>query len=138
MTSKKISEFERLTTVTSGETLIPVVTDPYGTPRNKALSINDLTKSIPSNTTFQARATFNGNGTFNGSNTYFASNVNVRGTSKLTAVEVANNKLVLKQSFTPASANVSGYIQGTLAWDSNYLYIRVSNTTFKRVALNSF
>lgn len=42
--------------------------------------------------------------------------------------------IVLQQSKTPASASATG-TTGSLAWDSNFLYVAVATNTWKRVAI---
>lgn len=47
---------------------------------------------------------------------------------------------VLRGSITtPADSGANATVeQGTIAWDSNYLYVATANGTFKRVALSTF
>ena len=44
---------------------------------------------------------------------------------------------VVFNSNTPANSTISAQ-QGTIFYDSNYIYIAVANNTLKRVALSSF
>jgi hypothetical protein len=43
--------------------------------------------------------------------------------------------LRLNGSYTPASASETGISAGQLKWDSDYIYVRVSSSAWKRVAL---
>jgi hypothetical protein len=55
--------------------------------------------------------------------------------SNVSSVKVAN--LVLSTNSTPANSTIT-VPQGTMWYDTNYLYIAVANNTLKRVALTSF
>lgn len=50
---------------------------------------------------------------------------------------VAQNKFRIATTTTPASATMAGTI-GTVAWDSNYMYVCVADNTWKRSALSSW
>ena len=69
--------------------------------------------------------------------TVSGSNVGIRTTSPKAALDVDDNMIRVRDSFTPASANASGR-QGQICWDANYLYICVAPSTWKRVALQSW
>jgi len=137
MPSKKISELQTLS-VPAGEDLLLIIDDPSGSPQSKKITLRSLIAQLPSNTTFKGTTTMQGNVYVQSSNTYITANVNISGITKVNSFTTSNNKITIAGSFTPANSTVTGYKTGTIAWDSSYLYIRTSNTTFKRTALSSF
>jgi hypothetical protein len=62
---------------------------------------------------------------------------NVSSNAAFSANVVFNANVALKYSNTPANSTISAQ-QGTIFYDSNYIYIAVANNTLKRVALSSF
>ena len=54
-----------------------------------------------------------------------------------TSVAVYGNKILIKNSQTPASASATGEV-GTIAWDSNYVYVCVATNTWKRTAISTW
>jgi len=117
MADQKVSELASLATA-AGEDLLYVVDDPNGTPVSKNISLNSLLGAVPANTTFTQTATFNNK------------------------VTVANGHITLSTSKTVGSNNATNVLgagaQGSIFWDENYLYVAVSNTQIKRVALSVF
>lgn len=51
-------------------------------------------------------------------------------------VVITGSKLSIPTS-TPASSSATG-TEGTVAWDSSYVYVCVANNTWKRAALSSW
>jgi len=51
--------------------------------------------------------------------------------------EIDGQKCIISFPFTPASSSTT-VNQGTITWDSSYLYIAVANNSWKRIALSSF
>ena len=117
MADQKVSELPTLATA-AGEDLIYVVDDPNGTPVSKKISLNSLLGSVPANTTFAQTATFNNK------------------------VTVANGFVTLSTAKSVTSNNATTVLgagsQGSIFWDENFLYVAVSNTQIKRVALSVF
>jgi len=142
MADRKISE---LTSVTSlvAEDLIPVVDNPNGTPQTKSITVKDFFGSVSANLVMSASAltTFNANVTFSNANTVLSSNTNVGGLLKITGTS-DSARFVVENPITPASNNTTteftGGQQGSIFWDSDYLYVATSNTVIKRVALSVF
>ena len=133
--SNKVSELQSLTAVTP-DMLMLVISNPATSPFSKNITIENLFASIPSAATFEAPVTFEGNTTFNGDVNEFAGAVS---SNSITTNDLAvANTFMLPAAYTPNSSGVAGFTGGTIFWDANYLYVRVSNTTFKRVALTSF
>jgi len=56
------------------------------------------------------------------------------------ALDVNSDAVRLRTARTPASSNNTaiGWGVGTITWDANYLYIAVSSSVIKRVALSTF
>jgi len=71
--------------------------------------------------------------TIEGTNGYLGINTNVP-TQKL---DINSDMFRLRVAKTPASAAATGD-QGTIAWDTNYIYICVATDTWKRVAISTF
>ena len=53
-----------------------------------------------------------------------------------TATLSANN-VIVRRNQTPANSSIT-VTQGTIFWDSDYMYIAVANNSLKRVSLESF
>lgn len=117
MADQKVTELTNLTTAAS-EDVFYIVDDPSGTPVSKKITAKNLFGSVPANTTFTHFATFN---------------------NKVTA---ANGVMTLATSTTVGSNNATNVLgvgmQGSIFWDEDYLYVAVSNTQIKRVALSVF
>jgi hypothetical protein len=117
MADQKVSELANLTTPAS-EDVFYVIDDPNGTPVSKKITAKNLFGAVPANTTFTHFATFN---------------------NKVTA---ANGVITLASATTVGSNNATNVLgsgmQGSIFWDSDYLYVAISNTQIKRVALSVF
>jgi len=117
MADQKVTELANLTAASS-EDVFYVVDDPSGTPVSKKITAKNLFGAVPANTTFTHFTTFN---------------------NKVTA---ANGVVTLATPTTPTSNNATtdlgAGMQGSIFWDSDYLYVAVSNTQIKRVALSVF
>jgi|DEB0MinimDraft_3_1074331.scaffolds.fasta_scaffold08760_4 hypothetical protein len=117
MADQKVSELPSLATL-AAEDIFYVVDDPNGTPVSKGISVKNLFGTVPANTTFTHFATFN---------------------NKVTA---ANGVVTLATSTTVGSNNATTVLgagmQGSIFWDSDYLYVAVANNQIKRVALSAF
>lgn len=145
MADRKITQLTGHTTPVA-EDLLVIVDDPNGTPVSKKITIKTLFGAAP-NTSISGSLTFTGNGSFTGSNTSLTSNLVVTGTSRLTNAIVAGNKVTITTPKTPSTNNATTELgtpttdrpwDGTVFWDTNYLYIAVSNTVIKRIALTVF
>lgn len=130
----------------SSEDLLLLTADPNGTPVSKKITLKTIFANAP-NTAISGTLSTSGNATFSGSNTVFSSNVVVTGTSRLSNPIVAANKVTITTAKTPSTNNATTEFgspttdrpwDGTFFWDTNYLYIAVSNTVIKRVALSTF
>jgi hypothetical protein len=125
MADRKVTELTALTTANSAD-LLYVVDNPSGTPESKKVSLLTLLGNLPANTSVGGTLAATGNVTFTG-----------------TKVVADTGTLTLTSSTAVASNNaetvfgVSG-MQGSIFWDSNYLYVATSNTVIKRVALSTF
>jgi hypothetical protein len=52
-------------------------------------------------------------------------------------LDVSGDSIRVRTAKTPASASAAGDA-GTIAWDSNYLYVCVASGTWKRAALTTW
>ena len=146
MADKKVTQLTALTSP-NDEDLLLIVDDPNGTPVSKSITVKTFLGALPSNTAITGDLTVTANGSFTGSNVNFTSNVVVTGTATITQAVVASDRLTIKTTKTPSDNNATTQLgtpvtdrphDGTLFWDSNYLYVAVSNTVVKRVALSVF
>ena len=138
MADKKISQLNALTTPAT-EDLMVIVDDPTGTPVSKQISLLNLFGGVPGNTTIAGTTTMQANVTISGSNTVISSNVTHTGT-RPPRINSGQITLTAKETVTSnnATTQFGAGMQGTLAWDANYLYVATSNTVVKRVALSIF
>lgn len=141
MADKKVTALTALTAASNNDILL-IVDDPLGTPISKKITVQDLfgntTKttldkihigSSNTNITGTALTLYPGSGGA-------ASNVSVQG-----SVSIANSGVLrINSSTTPGSNNTStaGWTVGQIGWDANYLYVAVSSSVIKRVALTTF
>ena len=51
--------------------------------------------------------------------------------------DISANSFLIKYNSTPANSTVT-VTQGSIFFDSNYLYVAVANNTLKRVSLSTF
>lgn len=58
--------------------------------------------------------------------------------SNVSSLSISSNGFVVRNKYTPANSNPSGVTLGKFFYDSNYLYIKVSNTVVKRAKLLTF
>jgi hypothetical protein len=145
MADRKVSQLTGHTAPVA-EDLLLIVDDPNGSPVSKKITLKTLFANAP-NTAISGFLSTSGNNSFTGSNTYFSSNVVVTGTSRLTNLVVPSNKITITTAKTPSTNNATTEFgspttdrpwNGTIFWDTNYLYVAVSNTVIKRVALSAF
>lgn len=133
MADKKITQLAELTAVSSDD-LVHVVNDPGGTPTNKKVTVQNFFNPVAVGT---FRTTAN---TIIEAKSFFKANTTVTG------VFIANNDHIqINTAKTPASNNSTTVFgapvaahDGKIFWDEDYLYIAVSNTVVKRVALEVF
>lgn len=146
MADKKVTQLTALTSP-NDEDLLLIVDDPNGTPVSKSITVKTFLGALPSNTSITGNLTVSANGSYTGSNVNFTSNVVVTGKATITQAVVASDRLTIKTSKSPSNNNATTQLgspttdrphDGTLFWDSNYLYVAVSNTIIKRVALSVF
>ena len=139
MADKKVTDLTSLTTGAS-EDLFLVVDDPNGTPASKQITHKNLLGAVSSNVVVSKLTTLNANVTINCSNTTMSSNVNMTGTKgpKITSGFVTLNAPTTVSSNNTTTVLSAGGLQGSIFWDTNFLYVETSNTQVKRVALSVF
>ena len=144
-TDKKVTQLDSLTTL-SGDDLFMVVDDPSGTPVNKKVSASSMFGDIkmPLNVSgntmsISANATVTGNMSLSANTTVTGANAIVAGVVTISANTTVTGELRLTDS-TPSSSNTvtEGIGSGKIWFDQSYIYVAVSNTVIKRVALSDF
>jgi len=127
MADKKVSQLTELTT-TAAPDLLMIVDDPNGTPASKRITIKNLFGAVPANTNFSGAKNV-----ITSANTYYAGNVSITRTLTANVVKVTFGS-------TPSSNNATsaGMISGQIRFTNTHLYIAVSNSIVRRVALSDF
>jgi len=125
MADRKITELTALTSPNQKD-LVYIIDDPTGTPASKKISLYSLFGSVPANTSITGTLTSSGNTAIQGAKTVLSA-----------------GQITLSAATSPGSNNATTVLgradgQGTIFWDSNYLYVATSNTQIKRVALSVF
>jgi len=139
MADKKITQLTALTTPANNDLLL-IVDDPSGSPISKKITLGDIFGET-AQTVFQ-----NINLSANTSSGTFALGGDVVKVTPNTRFEVEgladfnHDEIRIRTAQTPASSNNTavGWPVGTIAWDTNYLYIAVSSSVIKRITLDSF
>ena len=139
MADKKVTDLTSLTTGAS-EDLFLVVDDPNGTPASKQITHKNLFGAVSSNVVVSKLTTLNANVTINCSNTVISSNLNMTSSN---GPKFSSGFVTLSVPKTVSSNNATtvlggGGLQGSIFWDTNFLYVATSNTQVKRVALSAF
>ena len=119
-TDKKVTQLDALSSLT-GDDLFMVVNDPAGTPASKKVTTTNVFGGVA------VPANFSSNVTVTASTMTISSNCSVTGS------------LLLSPS-TPSTSNpqTESLPTGKIWFDHFYMYIAVSNTAIKRVALSEF
>lgn len=137
MADKKITQLTAATTAANTDLLL-IVNDPAGSPVNKKLEIGDLFGESAQTVVTTLNLKANANATIGGSF------VRVTPTNSFEVNGLADfnhNRIRIRSSSTPANSNnaLVGWPVGTIAWDTNYLYIAVSSGAngIARIAANT-
>lgn len=137
MADKKVSQLTSLTTP-AAEDLLLIIDDPSGTPVSKQITVKNLAGNLP-NTAISGTLTVSANTTLNGSNTVVSANVNLTSSRgpQISArwIKIAPSTGSISNN---ATTELGGGQQGAILIDSDYMYVAVSNTVIKRVALSTF
>ncbi len=136
MADQKVTQLTSLTTPAS-EDLLLIIDNPGGTPASKQVTVKNLAGGLP-NTSISGTLTVSANTTFIGSNTVISANLNMTATRG--PMFSAPNITLAKSTVTSnnATTQLGGGLEGSIFWDSDYLYVATSNTVVKRVALSVF
>lgn len=113
---KKITNYPPLTTSPLPEDLFVVVHDPNNVPSTRIVTYETFFKDVSVNVTFSNTVFFNSN---------------------VEANSIYTKTLTITTPTTPGTST-DAYQQGTIMYDTNYLYITVANNVIKRLPLNSF
>lgn len=133
---KKVSELQTLVTP-AGSNYLLVIDNTSGFPVSKRITLDSFLPQLPSNTAILGTFTAKSSTKLLGSVTV-NNDIAVVGETTTRRLVVSSNSITIATSFTPANSSITGLSVGQVFWDANYLYIRVSNTAIKRVALSSF
>jgi hypothetical protein len=95
-------------TAPSNDDLLVIVDDPSGNATTKQVTVSNFLNNAAANVTV--------------GNTYYLS---------------ANN-FVIRRRATPVSSSGTSDLQGSIWFDTNYIYVATANGTIKRAALSSF
>ena len=139
MADKKVTQLTELTT-TADSDLLYVVDDATGTPVSKKVTVKNFFGTVPANTTITGRLVASANTNFRGTTSVFNAN------TTFNSAPIANtNRVIISNKVTISSNNATTQFagnapanQGSLFWDDDYLYVAISNTVIKRVALSVF
>lgn len=137
MADKKVTQLTSLTTPAAADLLL-IIDDPSGTPVSKQITLKNLAGGLP-NTSISGTLTVSSNSTFNGTTATVSANAVF---TSSTGPSVAARWIKIGKSTGTVSNNTTTELgagmQGSILWDSNYLYVAVSNTVIKRVSLSNF
>lgn len=141
MADKKVTALTALTAVSNNDILL-IVDDPLGTPISKKVTVENVFGNTTKTTLNKIHIGSSNTNITGTSLTLYpgtggaASNVSVQG-----SVSIANSGVLrINSSTTPSSNNTAtaGWTVGQIGWDSSYLYVAVSASVIKRVALTTF
>jgi hypothetical protein len=116
MASSKITDLTAATTMASGD-LIPIVSDPSGSPATKKITLTNFYSNVVVTAKFANSVTFSNTATFNSS--------------------VSANNLFITYRTTPAGSGDS-VASGKIWFDTNWLYVATATNVIKRVSLTVF
>jgi hypothetical protein len=139
MADKKVTQLTELTT-TADSDLLYIVDDATGTPVSKKITVKNIFDTVPANTTITGRFVAAANTNFRGNRSVFNANVvfNSAPIANTNRVIVSNKVTVTSNNATTQFGSNDPVNQGSIFYDENFLYVAVSNTVIKRVALSTF
>lgn len=122
MADSKVTQLPTLANPAS-EDLLYVIDNPNGTPTSKKINLKEFFGNVTSNTSI-------------------SQNLSVAGETDLAelsaTVVTVEDVLVLGPKQTPGSSTDTTKASGSLFWDDNYLYVKITGNVLKRVALATF
>lgn len=135
----KITEYPSHSAITSSDLLL-IVTNVNTDPASKKIGLKDFFGNIASNTSITANFTLTGNNYSIVSNTYSVNAASVSFNKIVTDSLIINSdNIKISQKNTPANSSISETgSEGKISFDDNYLYVKISNNSIKRIALSSF
>lgn len=135
---RKVSSLQSATDVKK-EDLLLLVQNLSTTPVSKKVDIATFFGDIEANVAISGFFSAN-NAEFTGNNVTFSYNASVSGVLTTNNLVVNSNTIQLTDQFTPANSSIDDdtVSVGSIFYDSNYLYIKTSSNTIKRIALTSF
>jgi hypothetical protein len=116
MTATKITGLVEATTIASSD-LIPIVSNPGGSPSTKKITLSNFYSNVNINVKFSNTVTLSGNTT--------------------STLNFSANSLYITYRTTPSTSTQSTP-NGKIWFDSNYIYVATATNVIKRVALTTF
>lgn len=110
MADKKISELPTKIGL-SNDDLLLLIDSPSDSPTNKNITVENFFKNVPVVGDFP---------------------------QGIETTSIKSDELHLEKADTPVSSSDTDSFEGTLAFDDNYLYIKISPSVIKRVKLENF
>ena len=135
MADSKVSQLDLLTAPAGNDEIY--IIDSASVPVSKKITLDVLLGNLPSNVSITGTFGVTGNTNFSANLHTFSANASFQDINPF-KINITGNTLTIENSFTPANSAIAGVRQGAIIWDENFLYVRTSNTTFKRVALSTF
>lgn len=134
----KITEYPSYSALTSSDLLL-IVSNVNVDPASKKIKIKDFFGNISSNTSITSNFTLSGNFTVSG-NTYTVNSSSVAFNKIVTDnLKINSDGFIISQKSTPPNSGVSEPgTEGKISFDENYLYVKTSNNSIKRIELSSF
>lgn len=122
MADSKVTQLPTLTNPSS-EDLLYIIDNPNVSPASKKITLKQFFGNVNSNTNI-------------------SQSLNVVGDTTLADLEadkvVVSEVLVLGPKETPSSSTDTSKASGSLFWDDNYLYIKITGNVVKRIPLATF
>ena len=135
MPDSKVSQLPLNLTAAANDELYLV--DSSSTPTSKKIRVSGLFGSITANVGVTGTFSVTGDATLTGNTNYVGNSV-FRDIN-VTNFQVTSNTFIIRDAFTPANSTTPiTFQQGAIAFDQNYIYVRTSNTAWKRASLQAF
>jgi len=60
-----------------------------------------------------------------------------QGLAQLESLTITSNQIIIQNSQTPATSSSPGE-EGTICWDTNYVYVCIAENTWKRIGISTW
>lgn len=105
---------------------------------DKKTTRRDLFANVITESVYNANVTYAADVDFTGNSVDITANVTIQALTNLRHLNVGNDYITISGNVTPVNSSVIFGEQGSIGWDGDFLYIQISNTVVKRVALSTF